>query len=166
MTDSEIVKLIDTMIDENALRSIRSVADNRLQEVKKQKELADKVDLEDKYRDKYLLIYGRTMAMMPSAVTVNKNDIKIVHVKEINFKGNGFFSCKAKVLHIDYDNESNVLKHLSSSEYGSCYVSYTFDDQFSLNERDIDKIITKEEALEYIKEAKDIQKQMIEGLDI
>lgn len=145
-------KLIDKVEDESALRQIRNYADNVLQNVKKQKELMNKTELENKYKGKYLLMYG-SYASMTHRET-NKNDIKIIHVLDIDFKGNGFFRCHAKVIHFKFGDEYKSIAHLNS-DWDSAYISITDDEQYDINEREISKVIDKNEAEKIIDKYKE-----------
>lgn len=138
--------------DENGLRKIRDIADSCLQHEKEMKAMQQKDILEKKYKGKYLLIYGHYITMM--STQENHNDMKIVYVEDISFQGNNFFRCKAKGIHIKYNDEYNEIAHLTSNDYGSCYISYFDDDQFSLNENDISKIIDKVEVDKILSKAK------------
>ena len=145
-------KLIDKVEDESALRQIRNYADNVLQNVKKQKELINKTEIENKYKGKYLLMYG-SYASMTHRET-NKNDIKIIHVLDTDFKGHGFFRCHAKVLHFKFGDEYESIKHLSS-DWDSAYISITDDEQYDINENEISEVIDKDEAEKIIDKYKE-----------
>ena len=151
---------IDNTIDEKKLKEIRDYAAYQLDAVRKQRELSQKAELEMQYKGKYVLCYGRNYSMVYS--TQNLNDIKIVYVEDTDFKGNGFFVCKAKIIHIEYDNEYDSIKHIGSDDYGVCSISYEEDDDYHLEEKDIERIITKEEAIKLIEEAKTNQNRLLE----
>ena len=74
----KIKKNIDASLSEHDLKELRDYAGSRLEEVRKQKELSNKAEVELKYKGKYILCYGKTMEM--NGVIKNKNDIKIVYV--------------------------------------------------------------------------------------
>ena len=60
----KIKKNIDASLSEHDLKELRDYADSRLGEVRKQKELSNKAEIELKYKGKYILCYGRTMKMI------------------------------------------------------------------------------------------------------
>jgi hypothetical protein len=159
-----ITEQIDQIENEDELRKIRQYADDRLQKVKEIHEQNSVEELRKKYKDKYLLIYGRDFSTTVS--TQNKNDIKIVHVIDIAFQGHGFIRCLAKVIHIEYDTESNFLQHLTSSEMAQVNVSYFEDSSYDFKEHEIEKIITANEVNGIIQEAKDHQKMIFDSWDI
>ena len=149
--------------DETELKKIRDIADKRLHEVKAEKEYKQKELLEEKYRGKYLLFYGRNVSMM--CTTKNPNDIKIVHVLDIHFQGNGFFRVKAKIIHIKYNDEWQQIKHLTS-DWTSSYISCSEDDSFDIREGDIDEIIDKQKVDKMIKNLKDTQNRIFDNWDM
>ena len=96
----------------------------------------------------------------------NKNDIKIVHVLGIDFKGHGFFRCHAKIVHITFNDEWNRVAHLTS-DWGSSYISYSEDDQFDIRESDIDEVYDDNtEIKKLIKLAKDDFNDIIDTWDV
>ena len=161
MMDLEkIKKNIDASLSEHDLKELRDYAGSRLEEVRKQKELSNKAEVEIKYKGKYILCYGRTIQM--NGGVKNQNDIKIVYVEDTDFKGNGFFLCKAKIIKIKYNDEYNLISHIGADDYGEVYVSFEADDQYYFYEQDIEKILTKEEVIEMLDEAKAIQIDMMD----
>ena len=156
----KIKKNIDASSSENDLKELRDYADSRLGEIRKQKELSNKAELELKYKGKYILCYGRTIQM--NGGVKNKNDIKIVYVEDTDFQGHGFFRCKAKIIQIKYNDEYNLVSHIGADEYGEVYISIEHDNQYSFYEQDIEKILTKEEVIEFLDEAKAAQIYMVD----
>ena len=156
----KIKKNIDASLSEHDLKELRDYAGSRLEEVRKQKELCKKAEIELKYKGKYILCYGRTIQM--NGGVKNQNDIKIVYVEDTDFKGNGFFRCKAKIIRIKYNDEYNLISHIGADDYGEVYVSFEHDDQYSFYEQDIERILTKEEVIEMLDEAKAIQIDMMD----
>ena len=156
----KIKKNIDASLSEHDLKELRDYADFRLEEVRKQKELSNKAEIELKYKGKYILCYGRTMKMIGGVK--NKNDIKIVYVEDTDFQGHGFFRCKAKIIQIKYNDEYNLVNHIGAEDYGEVFVSFEHCDQFNFYENDIDKILTKNEVIEMLEEAKAVQIDMMD----
>lgn len=156
----KIKKNIDASLSEHDLKELRDYADSRLGEVRKQKELSKKAEVEMKYKGKYILCYGSDLKMMGSVK--NQNDIKIVYVEDTDFQGHGFFRCKATIIQIKYNDEYNLVSHIGAEDYGEVYVSFEHDDQYSFYENFIDKILTKEEVIEMLDEAKAAQIDMMD----
>ena len=117
-------------------------------------------EVELKYKGKYILCYGKTMEM--NGVIKNKNDIKIVYVEDTDFQGHGFFRCKATIIQIKYNDEYNLVSHIGAEDYGEVYVSFEQDKQYSFYENDIERILTKEEVIELLDEAKAVQIDMMD----
>lgn len=153
----KIKKNIDASFSENDLKELRDYAGSRLEEVRKQKALSNKAELELKYKGKYILCYGHSMQ-----IGKNKNDIKIVYVEDTDFQGHGFFRCKAKIIEIKYNDDYNLASHIGAEDYGEVYVSFEHDDQYSFYEHDIDRILTKDEIIEMLDEAKAAQIDMMD----
>ena len=160
---SEIKNRIGSITDVGMLRSIRNFADKCVQDAKESAAKVNKAELEKKFLDKYLVIYGSHVTMMSSLP--NKNDIKIVHVLDIDFQGNGFFRCHAKVVHIKFNDEWNQVAHLTS-DWGSSYISYSDDTQYDVYEKNIDMIIDKAEADKIVADAKADYNKIVESWDI
>lgn len=154
---------IDLIEDEATLREIRSIADNRLQEVKQSKKETRKQEAETKYKNKYLLVYGRTYSMTISEK--NELDLKIYKVLDIEFSTDDFFRCSAKLIHIEYDNEFDEI-HLTSTNYGSCKIEFSVDSSCDIYENRIEKILTKEEVQDILKTAKENQLKLIEQWEL
>jgi len=161
---SVMMKMMDTITDVDTLRSLREYADNRVQSEKNAKAMQNKAELENKYKGRYLVIYGHYITMTHS--TVNKNDIKVVYVKDIEFKGHGFFRCKAKAVHIKYNDELKQPYHLTADEWGSVSISYTEDDQYDINESDIAKVTGRAEAYEIIGNCRKDINNVLDYMDI
>jgi hypothetical protein len=155
----KIKKNIDASLSEHDLKELRDYAGSRLEEVRKQKELSNKAEIELKYKGKYILCYGHAMQMIGGK---NKNDIKIVYVEDTDLQGHGFFRCKAKIIQIKYNDEYNLVSHIGAEDYGEVYVSFEQDKQYSFYEQDIDRILTKEEVIEMLDEAKASQIDMMD----
>lgn len=153
---------INTMVDEESIKNIINSASLRLEFIKKQKEIANKADFEEKYKGKYLLIYGKHLSLN-SMSEKNEKDISIVYVNDLNFKGRGFYSCDAKIIHITYDSDSEIIKHISSDNFGSVMITCEHDSQYQLYDYEIEKILTKEEAVKIIADAKQDVNDLIEG---
>lgn len=161
MTD--LYKSIDTINDIDQLRQIRSFVADKIDKIHKQQSESDRQELEKKYKDKYLLCYGKFVAM--AQTTVNENDMTIIHVLDIKFQGNGFFRCHAKAIKIIFNDEYDQVYHLTG-DWGSTRIEYDENEQYDVRESDISKIITKEEANDLIKKAKDDFETIISTWDI
>lgn len=156
----KIKKNIDVSFNEHDLKVLRDYAGSRLEEVRKQKELSKKAEIEMKYKGKYILCYGTDITMIGG--DKNKNDIKIVYVEDTDFQGHGFFRCKVKIIQIKYNDEYNLVRHISAGEYGEVYVSFEYDEQYNFYEQDIERILTKDEVIEMLDEAKVAQIDMMD----
>lgn len=163
MCTDNIKALIDKVTNIDELRDIREYADIRVQRRKEQVAQANKGELEAKYRGKYLLIYGPTLMMAVN--TPNQNDIKIVHVLDVNYAGTGSFKVNAKIIHIEYDSEYDLVSHLGANKFGSVKVTYSEDSQCFIRETDINEIIDKEKADGFIREAAEIQERLFKQWD-
>lgn len=161
MTD--LYKSIDTINDINQLRQIRKFVSDKIDKIHKQQSESDRQELEKKYKDKYLLCYGKFVTM--TQTTVNENYMTIIHVLDINFQGNGFFRCHAKAIKIIFNNEYDQIMHLTG-DWGSTHIEYDENEQYDIRESDISKIITKEEANDLIKKAKEDFETIISTWDI
>ena len=168
MTDDfkEITEKIDKMLDEETLRSIRNYSNNRLQEVKTQKEMAQKANLESKYLNKYILIMCIKNITKIGHSDPNPNDLTIAHVISIKFQGRGFFRCHAKVCKIHFNNEFKSIAHLTANASASCELEIFDDEQFDFHEYDRLEIISKEKALALIKESKESIVKLMENVDL
>lgn len=165
MAVKDLKTKIKAITNEDDLRELREYADTCLQAVKESKAFKCKAKLENKYKDKYLLKYGRNVCKAFSS-TANKNDMEIIHIIEIEFVGQGFFRCKVKGIHIKFDDDYEQISHLTANDWGSAYVSYIEDEQYDLREDEIDEIITKEKAMELIEVAKNDFNDIITQWDI
>ena len=156
MTDNkqmqDIKKWIRSLSDEDALRELRDYSDEHLQDLKERKARSSKAEIEEKYRDKYLVFYGRHVAM--TSRVPNMNDITIVHVLDVDFVGRGFFRCHVREIHIKYDDEWNQVSHLTS-DWGSAYISCSDDTQYDIRENEIDGIIDREKVMEIVGKARE-----------
>ncbi len=155
MTNEEILKDIN---DEDDLRALRNAADEKLQKVKEEKRAAEIKLVASEYLDKYLIAYGNTFSGSHGCMMkVNENDITIVHVKSIDFKGRNFFRCEANVLKIEYDNEHEWLDAgLNSKDFRHVNIRTYSTPSFDIKDDMKFKIISKEEVEEFVKEAKTI----------
>jgi len=153
---------LTTITDETELKQIRDMADKRLEEIREAKQIEQKEILEEKYRGKYLVFYGRTVSM--TNTIKNPNDIKIVHILDIKYRGEGFFKANAKVVHIKYNDEWQQIKHLTS-DWTSAYISSSEDNAFNIRECDIDEIIDKQKADRMIKQIKNSQIRILDNWD-
>lgn len=168
MTDDfkEITEKIDKMLDEETLRNIRNYSDIRLQTVKNQKEMAQKAILESKYLDKYILIIGNKNITMIGHSVPDPNNLTIAHILSIEFQGRGFFRGHAKVCKIHFNNEFKSIVHLTANASASCELEMFDDEQFDFHESDRLEIISKEKALELIKESKESIVKLMEKVDL
>ena len=166
MAVTDLKTKIKAITNEDDLRELREYADKCLQEVKESKAFKCKAKLENEYKDKYLLKYGRNVCKAFS--TVNKKDMEIIHIIEIVFAGRGFFRCKVKGVHIKFDDDYRQISHLTANDWGSVYVSYLEDDQYDIrgDENNIGEIITKEKAMELIETAKNDFNDIVTKWDI
>lgn len=149
MTNEEILKDIN---DEDALRALRTAADEKLQKVKEAKRVAELKLVADDYLDKYMISYGHTWVFDNGKMQVNLNDMTIVHITSIDFKGRNFLRCKANVIKIEYNNENEWLTAgLNCSDFGQvnirCYSTPSFDiddtKKFTvISKKDVDKLIS------------------------
>ena len=149
---SDIYESINAIDDINQLKQINRLVTDKLAEIRKQHSESEKQELEKKYKDKYLLCYGKFVAM--TQTTVNENDMTIIHVLDIKFQGNGFFRCHAKAITIKFNDEYDQVYHLTG-DWGSTHIEYDENEQYDIRESDISKIITKDEANNLIKKAKE-----------
>lgn len=156
---------IDKIQDENTLKDVRDYAAQNLEKIRTAKRETELSTINDKYKDKYLLIYGRTLTMNVSCSEENKYDMKIVHVLDVNFVGTEFFRCHAKVIHIEYDNEMDMIKHLTS-DFGCTTVDYEEDEQYDVRIYEIAEMIDKEKVDELVKQAKQDINNMLDQWDI
>lgn len=161
-----IKEQIGNLTNEDELRELREFADARLQQVKEEKAFAKKEVLESKYKDKYIVIYGSDWMKNSRICTKNENDITIAHILNISFQGRGFFRCHAKVIHIEYDSESSFVSHLTADGFNEVNIHCFEDTQYDLNENEIDKIITQNEANEIIADAKKLQKEIMKNWNL
>ena len=164
--NEDIKEKISNLTAEDELRELREFADARLQQVKEEKAFAKKEVLEAKYKDKYIVKYGSDWMQNSRICTKNKNDITIAHILNISFQGRGFFRCHAKVIHIEYNSESTFISHLTSDGFNEVNIHCFEDTQYDLNESDIDKIITQNEANGMIADAKKLQKEIMKNWDL
>lgn len=162
----EIENKIDKMFDEETLRCIRNYSDNRLQAVKNQKEMAQKATLESKYLDQYILIIGSKNITKIGYSDPDPNDLTIAHILSIKFQGRGFFRGHAKVCKVHFNNEFKSIAHLTANACASCEMEMFDDEQFDFHESDRLEIISKEKALELIKEAKESIVKLMENVDL
>lgn len=161
-----IKEQIGNLTNEDELRELREFADARLQQVKEEKAFAKKEVLEAKYKDKYIVKYGSNWMTNSRICTKNENDITIAHILNISFQGRGFFRCHAKVIHIEYDSESSFVSHLTADGFNEVNIHCFEDAQYDLNENEIDKIITQNEANEIIADAKKLQKEIMKNWNL
>lgn len=162
--NEDIKEKISKLSNEDELRELREYADCRLQQVKDEKAWANKEVLEEKYKDKYLVIYGSSL--MKAASLPNKDDIRIVHVLGISFIRRGSFRCHAKVIHIEYDTESSIVNHLAANRVNEIRMECFEDAQYDLNEADINEIIDENQANKMIADAKKYQKEIMKNWNL
>ena len=165
--NEELKEKINNLTDETELKEISLWADARRQQLKDEKAMANKTELEAKYKGKYLIKYGRPMMAM--AIKINRDnldDISIIHVLDIDFKGRGFFRCHAKVIHIQYDPETSLVGHLTSSGFNEVKIQCFEDSQYDINETDIAQIVDQNTANGIINEAKKYQVEIMNNWDL
>lgn len=165
--NEELKEKINNLTDETELKEISLWADARRQQLKDEKAMANKTELEAKYKGKYLIKYGRQMMAM--AVKFNRDnldDITIIHVLDIDFKGRGFFRCHAKVIHIQYDPETSLVGHLTSNGFNEVKIQCFEDSQYDINETDIAQIVDQNTANGIINEAKKYQVEIMNNWDL
>lgn len=159
----ELYNKINEIDDINRLKLLKIFVSDKIDKIRKQHSEFERQELEKKYKDKYLLCYGKFVAMAQS--TVNENDMTIIHVLDIKFQGNGFFRCHAKAITITFNDEYDQVYHLTG-DWGSTHIEYDENEQYDIRESDISKIITKEEANALIKKAKEDFETIISTWDI
>lgn len=165
--NEELKEKINNLTDESELKEISLLADARRHQLKDEKAMANKTELEAKYKGKYLIKYGRQlMAMAVKFNRDNLDDITIIHVLDIEFKGKGFFRCHAKVIHIQYDPETSLVGHLTSNGFNEVKIQCFEDSQYDINETDIAKIVDQNTANGIINEAKKYQVEIMNNWDL
>ena len=165
--NEELKEKISNLTDEKELKEISLWADARRQQLKDEKAMANKTVLEAKYKGKYLIKYGRPMMAMPAKFgRDNLDDISIIHVLDIEFKGQGFFRCHAKVIHIQYDPETSLIGHLTSNGFNEVKIQCFEDSQYDINENDIAQIVDQNTANGIINEAKKYQVEIMNNWDL
>jgi hypothetical protein len=165
--NEELKEKISNLTDESELKEISLWADARRQQLKDEKAMANKTELEAKYKGKYLIKYGREMmAMAVKFNSENHDDITIIHVLDIEFKGRGFFRCHAKVIHIQYDPETSMIGHLTSNGFNEVKIQCFEDSQYDINESDISQIVDQNTANGIINEAKKYQVEIMNNWDL
>ena len=148
---TEIKKSIKELNDESGLRSLREYADSCLQKVKEQKAAASIDKIAKKYKDKYLLLYGRHYTRLTSFV--NPAEFTIIHVEDIEYAGATHFRCKAKIICVGHNDKYSAESFLAD-KYDGFKLVVKSDHQRNIKYSDIDEIITKEKATEMINEFK------------
>ena len=148
---TEIKNSIKELSDESSLRSLREYADSCLQKVKEQKAAASIDKIAKKYKDKYLLLYGRHYTRLASMV--NPAEFTIVHVEDIDYAGATHFRCKAKLIRAVQGDKFSAEGFLVD-KYAGFKLEVKTDHQHNIEYSDIDEIITKEKATEMINEFK------------
>ena len=148
---TEIKNSIKVLNDESALRSLREYADSCLQKVKEEKAAANIDKIAKKYKDKYLLLYGRHYTRLASIV--NPVEFTIVHVEDIDYAGATHFRCKAKMIRAAQNDKFSTEVFLVD-KYDGFKIEVKTDHQHNIQYSDIDEIITKEKAVEMINEFK------------
>lgn len=154
-------ELIEGSTNEEFLRHIRDLANSRLQKVKDEKYQKNIDELTKRYAGKYLLLYGRHVAMTTSFP--NKNDVKILYVKEITYAGIGKFLATGRMLHICIDDQYEAIKHLSDNTFSSVTFAISEGAQIHVGENDIDEIVAPEKIDQIIKNAVGLQSEIIKA---
>lgn len=156
-----IEEIIADSNEEDFLRRIRDLANSRLQKVKDEKYQKNMGELTNRYVGKYLLLYGRHVAMTTSFP--NQNDIKILYVKEISYAGIGKFLATGRMLHICIDDQYEAIKHLSDNTFSSVTFAISEGAQIHVSENDIDKIVDPDKIDQIIKNAVGLQSEIIKA---
>lgn len=162
-----MIKLDDIgqLTDENELKDIRDMAAARLEQIREEKAVSSKQELDKKYKDKYLLFYGKQLTMSGPSEP-DKNHLKIVHVIDCNFRGRDFIRVQAKVIEIQYDSEPTSLMKLGCTGFGECHTEFYEDFNYDFHENQIVKIIDKNEVNEMVKKAVDYNNYMMAEWDV
>ena len=148
---TEIKNSIKGLSDESSLRSLREYADSCLQKLKEQKAAASIDKIAKKYKDKYLLLYGRHYTRLTSIV--NPAEFTIVYVEDIDYAGATHFRCKVKLIRAAQGDKFSAEGFLAD-KYAGFKLEVKTDHQHNIEYSDIDEIITKEKATEMINEFK------------
>jgi hypothetical protein len=154
-------ELIEGCTNEEFLRHIRDLANSRLQKVKDEKYQQNMDELTKRYVGKYLLLYGRHVAMTTSFP--NQNDIKILYVKEISYAGIGKFLATGRMLHICIDDQCEAIKRISDNTFSSVTFAISEGAQIHVSENDIDKIVEPGKIDQIIKNAVGLQSEIIKA---
>ena len=83
MAIDDLKTKIDGLTSESELRELRNYADTRLQSLKEAKEMENKSEHENRYKGKYLLLYGRTVSMSHSEVNTQLS-VKITMLNKLS----------------------------------------------------------------------------------
>ena len=162
-----MIKLEDIgqLTDEKELKDIRDMAAARLEQIREEKEVISKQELDKKYKDKYLLFYGKKVTMS-GPFELDKSQLKIVHVIDCQFRGRDFIRVQAKVIEIRYDSEPAALMRLGCTGFGECHTEFYEDLNYDFHEKNIVKIIDKNEVNEMVKQAVDYNNNILANWDV
>lgn len=154
-------ELIEGSTNEEFLRHIRDLANSRLQKVKDEKYQKNMDELTKRYVGKYLLLYGRHVAMTTSCP--NRNDVKILYVQSISYAGTGKFLATGRMLHICIDDQYEAIKHISDDTFSSVTFAISEGAQIHVSENNIDEIVEPDKIDQIIKNAAGLQSEIIKA---
>lgn len=151
LDNQEVLKNFNT---EAELKALRDDADKKLEEVREAKRAKEREKFMQDWAGKYIISYGRKY--LKAGSSVDKSDIKIAHIISVDFKGRNFIRCKAHLIHIKYNDEHDWLNAgLNSKGYGEVKLEAYITPSYDIQDDEEVKIITKEEALKIINDARE-----------
>ena len=158
---SALSKKILKSKDITLLRDIRDLADDMVQNLKKEKAEQELDKIRPTYEGKFLLKYGHNWDG-PIAVD-NRSDIIIAKINKINFVGNGFFRCDANVIEIIYGTSREKVNKagLTADSYEEVSISSYHDDQYDIDIEKKPTFLSLEQVNEYIETARNQQESTI-----
>lgn len=158
---SALPKKILKSKDIDLLRDIRGLADDMVQNLKKEQAEQEIDKYKPIYEGKFLLKYGRNWDG-PIAVD-NRSDIIIAKINKINFVGNGFFRCDANVIEIIYGTVREKVNKvgLTADSFEEVSISSYHDDQYDIDIEKKPTFLTIEQVDEYIETARNQQESTI-----
>lgn len=150
MDNQEVLKNFNT---EAELKALRDDADAKLEKVREAKRAKEREKFMQNWAGKYVLSYGRKY--LKAGSLEDKSDIKIAHITSVDFKGRNFVRCKANIIHIKYNDEHDWLNAgLNSEGYGQVQLEAYVSPSYDIQDDEEPTIITKEEALKIINDAR------------
>lgn len=150
MDNQEVLKNFNT---EAELKALRDDADAKLEKVREAKRSKEREKFMQNWAGKYVLSYGRKY--LKAGSLEDKSDIKIAHITSVDFKGRNFVRCKANIIHIKYNDEHDWLNAgLNSEGYGQVQLEAYVSPSYDIQDDEEPTIITKEEALKIINDAR------------